>query len=201
MTTLAKGILGAVVASALWALPARPGDDTAALRTIERVDVWLQGRFRESDSTFGVSRIPVLDGHPDVALGGMDARAAIVSLDRPFLLAFGHVPHARARGETPREGSALGVQGIWRREVGEEIRSLRSRGRLPDPAAPLVDDLRRHEKRLRDGARVEVRRNGTLIALRPVRAEAACARCHTGAKPGETLGVLVYQIGPAPSPR
>lgn len=54
--------------------------------------------------------------------------------------------------------------------------------------------------RLRRGEKANLTVNSWFVALRPVRAaKESCLSCHTGAKRGDTLGVLVYAVGNGPA--
>ncbi len=179
--------------------------DEVALQVADALDSIIQPRFQNDAGKFGVGRLVTVDGHVFVAdLEAADpAEAAVLAkakaYQRDYLIAFLHTTHVPGKftrgGLSPQPQfkpylSTLAGSGFGRRDLSSAAVYFRGQALQPAVVAAFP--------RLADGAVAPFMVDNQWVFLRPVRAlQSSCLDCHTGAKKGDTLGVMVYAVSSA----
>jgi len=176
----------------------------APLKVAELLDSIVQPRFQKDAGVFGMGRVMSVNGHNFVARFKPADEAEVRVLnqanayDRDYLISFLHMTHVPGKYKHPgdeRPGTAnpkpyltpLAVRDVNDVMVGSRV-----------DARTLEKVVLKVLPRLRTGANAQAPFDKWLVVMRPVRAlQSSCLSCHTGAKTGDTLGVMVYAVNKA----
>lgn len=188
------------------------------LQVADALDGVMQPRFLNEEAGFGISRIITINGHESVAYfkprNDHEKRlmARIQAAGRKYTISFLHCAHVP--GKYPGFETAN-----KKRLPGERVSRVEAQPHLtpllayqPGKAQPerislgspgiAREEWTKVQKlavdampRLKKGKDVETNQGDWLIVMRPVTAsQDSCLKCHSGAKAGDTLGVMVYSI-------
>jgi hypothetical protein len=182
------------------------------------LDCVFQPRFQKDEIGFGLSRIMTISGHEKVARftpqdeNEKRLMAKVQTAGREYVVAFLHCAHVPgrypeirdAKGKVVAEeqkGSASlhpHLTSLFASSPGKEkpemlaSRPLGLEGKgMKNVEKVVIDAL----PKLKKGKDVEADSAKWLVVMRPVTAsQDSCLKCHTGAKAGDTLGVMVYAV-------
>ena len=170
----------------------------------ETLDRLVQPRFQQNAGRFGMSRIVDLDGHNNIyfleaeAPGERRLIRRVYGSHRSVVIAFLHMRHkpgAHIDPKTPPQAQDADFQpsvdalaAIGASQAGTDRTYDWAYKNLTRVALSSLPALRRGQGRTVDY-------QNWLVVMRPVLAtHASCVGCHTGAKHGDTLGVMVYAV-------
>lgn len=204
-TTAVVGALALVVATSFAPLLGQPrGKEDAALKVAEHLDKIVQPRFQKDAGVLGMDRIVTVQGHTKIArfkaadAAESQALSKANSYGRDYVIAFLHMTHVPGKYNNRADNrpvlvevkpflTALAVREGTSMEDFDGAKFVRAQA-----VSELVLD---HLPILRAGKEAQAPFEKWLVVMRPVRAlQASCISCHTGAKQGDTLGVMVYAV-------
>ena len=216
---LAAGSAPLLLTLALQGSPASPAMQSQR-QVADDLDKIVQPRFQDASAgKFGMSRlVPAVNGHQAVGFQGYfrtenPTEAALLAradaANRPYVLAFLHCAHVPGKpdAETPSPTFTLSSP-VLPRLITITVRggTLKSRHygfsdgmtiryvRETEPA--LQSAALRVLPSVMKGRNAQATSDHWTLFLRPVRAlHSSCLTCHTTAKYGDTLGVMVYAVG------
>ena len=181
----------------------------------DALDKIVQPRFQDvTAGQFGMTRlIPAVRGHESVGfLGAFPTNtsaetsllASANAMHRPYVMAFLHCAHV------PGQSSRIlppGGMNVASATLGSDILPRFSTivvSRIPSNLPVSYSEKTEaalHKSALRvlptalQGRSVQTQSGNWTLFLRPVSvSKASCLTCHTGAKRGDTLGVMVYAV-------
>jgi hypothetical protein len=180
----------------------------AAVETPQQVadtlDSIVQPRFQKNAGRFGVDRI-VFAGHDNIySLSGMTAFERslfrrVNAAHRPYVIAFLHCAHKPGRDLLTKTRDTADL-------TRPSLQTLASATATSDGTQKLFDWSDTHLEKavlpslsvLRQGTGTDRDFGNWRLIMRPVQASRdSCLGCHTGAKRGDTLGVMVYAVDKA----
>ena len=173
----------------------------------EALDKIVQPRFQDvSAGQFGLTRlIPVASGHPAVGFDGgfrtsTPAEAALLAAAdaprRPYIMAFLHCAHVPGGpGARPPSLQRPFLAHITSRAFALPQSPEHVQAGMERDSALIQKTATDALPALRNGRPQEKTAGDWLVVMRPVRASTpTCLSCHSGAKRGDTLGVMVYAV-------
>jgi len=200
---LAVGSLPLLLALSLHSQPT-PGTPRQVAEALDKI---VQPRFQDvTTGQFGMMRlIPVASGHPAVGFYGgfrtsTPAEAALLAAadapHRPYIMAFLHCAHVPGRpGAYPISLQRPFLAPIASRAFALPQGPEHVQASMERDSALIQKTATDALPALRKGRPQEKTVGEWLVVMRPVRASTAtCLGCHSGAKRGDTLGVMVYAV-------
>jgi len=184
----------------------KPAPATAR-RVADALDRIVQPRFQDvTAGEFGMTRlIPVASGHQAVGSYGdfrtcTPAEAALLAAAdaprHPYVMAFLHCAHVPGRpGARPDGVPRPWLARITSRAFALPLGPEHVQASMERDAALIQKTATDALPGLRKGRPQEKIAGEWLVVMRPVRASTeTCLGCHSGAKRGDTLGVMVYAV-------
>ena len=202
----AAGLVPVLLALALPAFSRRdtasatPASPQTPQQVADTLDSIIQPRFQRNAGRFGVDRV-LLAGHDTTYGLAAENRGErrkfhqVNAAHRPYMIAFLHCAHKPGQyvhSQERGDGEAVPYVEMLAAETATEdgVGNLWGWGdtHLDDVVTPELTALRQ-------GTGVDKDYGNWCVVMRPVRAlYPACLSCHAGAKPGDTLGVMVYAV-------
>ena len=183
-------------------IPAVAPSARTPLQVALLLDSMVQPRFRRNAGQFSVDRV-IVGGHDDVydlaAHSGTERRALrrVEESRRPFVIAFLHCRHkpgANVGSTKPQEAGQSfspylsSLAAGTKTETGADQLREWADTKLEKAVLPSAPQLRQ-------GKMGQADFGNWLVVMRPVVASrVSCLGCHTGARRGDTLGVMVYAV-------
>lgn len=188
------------------------------------LDTIIQARFQDDAPVFGLSRVVIVNSHQSVANftpHNATERSLMVqasSANRDYAIAFLHCAHVP--GQVPAElagrdpvcslrtnpynpQTSLTLLDVYQPTLSPKSSQQLSAWEYNSIVAEPYISMRQNFLKvaaaklpqLRKGKKVETSTGDWIVYLRAIpAAQASCLGCHTTAKKGDTLGVMVYAV-------
>jgi hypothetical protein len=179
------------------------------LRVAELLDEIVQHRFEDDSGVFGITRLVTPAGHSRLSVNRNPSTLEPTYADadrygRAYAVLFYRIAHPPGRYRNP-PGTAPARESAripFLISIGSGGHPKWTPGSLMREQRDILPRIKQHAGQklahLKQGKEVLLELDHRLVLMRPVKAsKSSCLGCHTGAKKGQALGVMVYLIDKA----